>query len=245
MLQSKFKTLGHAGAIPLLSSEEMHECSIKLTPFLDKHKQAQEWYSQVDPINGAKGAVETLYDAHLKDPTIKELCLNRKLIELVTEIMGEDLVIWRTTFWVKQAGARRVEWHQDTYKEEQLGSFPNINAWIAFDETCEENCLWFTEGTHQEIIDLNLFKSIDYVNHLISSDQLPHPPVNPMNSITKVPLNAGECVIFDGRTLHGSPPNLTEKRRAGLVVRFIPKSYELSRYNGPLMDATTGEITGS
>jgi ectoine hydroxylase-related dioxygenase (phytanoyl-CoA dioxygenase family) len=45
--------------------------------------------------------------------------------------------------------------------------------------------------------------------------------------IRQVPLRAGECVMFDGRVLHGSPPNRTTKRRAGLVVRFVPHDLEL------------------
>ena len=40
-------------------------------------------------------------------------------------------------------------------------------------------------------------------------------------------LRAGEAVIYDGRLLHGSPPNLTPQRRLAFSAGFIPEEADL------------------
>ncbi|MCP4596862.1 phytanoyl-CoA dioxygenase family protein [Neptuniibacter sp.] len=237
-----FEANGFIGPETLFDQSTMTNIAEQISEFISQNKLSQDWYSAVKPQNIDEQPVETIYDAHWSVEEIKKLCTNNDLIAKLSELMSTELVIWRTTFWIKEPGARRVEWHQDTYKEEQLGSFPNINAWIALDEAPENNCLWFADSTHREIIDLDQFKQPNYVEQLMSGTKLPFPPVDPETTISKMPLQPGQCVIFDGRTLHGSPPNLSDKRRAGLVIRFIPKDYVLQGYNGKLMDSQGNEV---
>lgn len=235
-LKARFEREGFIGPVTLLGRSEMNAFSESLAGFITEGKQAQEWYSSVacsDADNQVP--VETLYDSHWQLDAVRKLCTRQGLISLLENLMGTELSIWRTTFWIKEPGARRVEWHQDTYKEERLGSFPNINAWVALDDAPEDNCLRFCNGTHKSIIDLSVFKDEDYVSYLKGSELLPPPPLGREVAITEVPLTAGQCVIFDGRTLHGSPPNKTTVRRAGIVIRFIPTGYELNGFSGKVM----------
>ena len=237
ILKDRFDTDGFVGPISLWKEDEMLSFSNTIHAFINNQKAAQDWYSSVVCEEAdSECPVETIYDAHWQSELIRNLCKQPQLIELLEGLMGAELCIWRTTFWIKEPGARRVEWHQDTYKEENLGSFPNINAWVALDEAPEDNCLWFCKGTHNSIIDLVTFKQETYVAALKQSEQLPFPPIHPQSEIIKMPLSAGQCVVFDGRTLHGSPPNKTAHRRAGIVIRFIPKNYKLSGFSGEVMN---------
>ena len=83
----------------------------------------------------------------------------------------------------------------------------------------------FVAGTHREIIALERFRDTEYVDRLKAGEELPDPPV--CGEVVPMPLKPGQCVLFDGRVLHGSPPNPRTQRRIGLVVRFIPRDLEL------------------
>lgn len=216
---------GFSKAIRVFSVEEIDNLNHKLNDFIQSNKVADRWFSVVDVKDDKNLDVETIYDAHLKRMDISNILKNRKILNIAERVLGGDVSVWRTTFWIKEPGARRVEWHQDTYKDEGFGSFPNVNLWLAFDYAEKDNCMWFAEETHHSIIDLSSFKKESYVNTLKQSPQLPEPPIAKI--VTKVKLDPGEGVFFDGKCLHGSPPNYSQHRRAGLVIRFIPKGYQL------------------
>ena len=50
-----------------------------------------------------------------------------------------------------------------------------------------------------------------------------------MASAVNIELEAGQMVIFDVSTVHGSWPNLTSKLRAGYAIRFFPASNHFDR----------------
>lgn len=214
---------GFSRPVRIFLQHEIDELNSSLGEFLKNNQRADSWYSAVDPEHGENRPVDTIYNAHFCRSDLSEFVANPNLVNVAKRVLHGNVSLWRTTFWIKEPGARRVEWHQDTYKDEGLGSFPNLNSWIALDYANEDNCLWFVGKTHSEIIDLNVFKNEPYLNDLKKSPDLPPPPL--VGDITKVALRPGECVFFDGRCLHGSPPNKSKNRRAGLVVRFIPEGY--------------------
>lgn len=101
------------------------------------------------------------------------LVKDRALHQLAEQLLGEPVAVWRSTFWIKPARARRTEWHQDTFKEEGFGWFPNVNAWIAIDDTDPDNGVRFVAGSQQQLIELTRFKQPSYLAQLQQSVQLP------------------------------------------------------------------------
>ena len=222
-----FASHGHFGPVTLMSPEEMGTLRKTISKLIDEKRETEKIYSAVTPENGPDDPVETIYDAHLYDEQVRRLATHPTLVALAESMLGSKVNLWRSTFWIKSPGARRLEWHQDTYKSEGLGSFPNINAWVTIDETTEDNCVWLVSGSHQSIIDLQTFKSPDYVEKLKTSPRLPEPPVGAPRGVAKMILKSGQCFLFDGRVLHGSQPNQSPGRRAGIVIRFIPENLVL------------------
>lgn len=225
--RDSFASHGHFGPVTLMSPEEMAGLRRAIARLIDEKRAAEKIYSAVAPENGPDDPVETIYDAHLIDESVRGLATHPALVALAESMLGSKVSLWRSTFWIKSPGARRLEWHQDTYKSEGLGSFPNINAWVAIDEATEDNCVWLVSGTHSSIIDLQTFKSPDYVSRLKASPRLPEPPVEAPLGVAKMILRPGQCFLFDGRVLHGSQPNQSPGRRAGIVIRFIPSGLTL------------------
>ncbi len=220
---SEFHKSGFIKPLTVASESEMSLVRDDLDAFIDTEKSPETFYSAVAPDEGADVAVETIYNAHQRNNRVASLAERPTL--WAEALLGGPVRVWRTTFWIKRAGARRVEWHQDTYKDEDLGSFPNVNAWIAIDDAPPDNCLSFLAGSHKSIIPLELFRAPAYVEALRSNGDLPNPPV--AGVVSQAPLRPGQCVLFDGRVLHGSAPNQTGRRRAGLVIRFVPRDLEL------------------
>lgn len=221
----EFAARGFTGPLTLMPELEMNRLVTELEPLIASERRPETYYSAVTPDTGRDEPVEAFYDAHRRNPLVRQLAMRTELAGWASAVLDGPVKVWRTTFWIKSPGARRIEWHQDTYKDEGLGSFPNANVWIALDEATMENCMRFVPGTHRDIIALDRFKSAGYLAQLREGEALPDPPVE--GRVTPMPLRPGQCVLFDGRVLHGSPPNLSAGRRVGLVVRFIPRDLQL------------------
>ncbi|MEZ5734584.1 MAG: phytanoyl-CoA dioxygenase family protein [Novosphingobium sp.] len=220
-----FSQHGFTGPLTLIGEPEMNRLVAELGPLIETERKPETYYSAVTPDVGNDEPVEAFYDAHHRDPLVRQLADRPEMADWASAVLDGPVRIWRTTFWIKTPGARRIEWHQDTYKDEKLGSFPNANVWIALDEATTQNCMCFVPGTHREIIALERFEEAGYIARLKRGEALPAPPVD--GDVVKMPLRPGQCVLFDGRVLHGSAPNLSANRRIGLVVRFIPQDLEL------------------
>ena len=230
----KFQRDGCVGPIETLLQKHKTALMAELEPLLALATQPEQMWSAVDAGGECLQPIYTLYDCHLDNAAVMRLVKDRALHQLAEQLLGEPVAVWRSTFWIKPARARRTEWHQDTFKEEGFGWFPNVNAWIAIDDTDPDNGVRFVAGSQQQLIELTRFKQPGYLAQLQQSVQLPAPPCHKPN-VVSFSLKCGECVLFDGRTLHGAHPNLTNKRRAGLAVRFIPARLQLPGFTGQLI----------
>lgn len=233
--RTDFERKGHFQPVTLFAEEEMGAMRAALEQLIEERKRAESSYSEVRAEGGDGDPIETIYDAHLTDPVVRRIATHPVLAALGRELLGGPAKVWRSTFWIKSPGARRLEWHQDTYKSEGFGSFPNLNAWIAIDATTEANAVRMASGTHRAIIDLAEFKRPDYVGRMQASPELPEPLAAPLG-VEKMVLRAGQAFVFDGRVLHGSPPNRADGRRAGIVIRLIPRDLVLPGLATPCIE---------
>jgi ectoine hydroxylase len=233
--QTTFAKKGYIAPVTLMTAGEMSTLRDSLDDLMKNQKNAEHSYSEVKVESGEKDPVETIYDAHLTNEDVKKLGTHPVIVKLAQKLLGGPVKLWRSTFWIKAPGARRLEWHQDTFKSEGFGSFPNVNVWVAIDPTNEENAVRMATGTHHQIIDLAEFKRPDYVAQMQNSPELPEPVFAPQG-VEKMILQAGQCFVFDGRVLHGSPPNPMEGRRAGIVFRYIPQGFNLPGLKTPCLN---------
>lgn len=228
-----FMANGYLGPVTLCTPGEM--AAIKgnhLDPLIDGSAEEETIASQVNPSKGHAKPLLTVYDRHLTHAAVFGLVAHPEIVKWAEILLARDILLWRSTFWIKQPGGRRLEWHQDTYKTEGFGSFPNLNAWIAVDEATVDNAVQLIPGSHRQIIPRETFADPAYVAGLTRDEALPPPPV-PHDRIVTMALQPGQCFLFDGRVLHGSHPNLGDRRRAGLVGRFIPATTHLAGLASP------------
>ena len=178
-------------------------------------------------------------DRHLDCESVYRLVQRPALTERLAQVLGPDLLLWRSQVFVKPPGAPAVTWHQaSTYLMERVfrpALFPpdinrlfQLGAWLAFDDVDRANgCLQFVPGSHRQIHTIRLGGKGD--GSFGRARFLIERPIDP-GEVVSMEMAAGQFVIFTEQTIHGSPPNRSGRRRGGMAFRVIPP--EVVAYGG-------------
>jgi len=143
-----------------------------------------------------------------------------ELLDIVEQLLGPDLICWGAHFFCKPGGdGLEVPWHQDG-KYWPIRPLATCTAWLALDDSTVENgCLRVVPGSHRmqsvyhHRLDERPGLAIDQVVDDERFDDAAAVPVE---------LEAGQLSIHDVYMIHGSGPNTSPRRRAGLAVRYMP-----------------------
>ena len=153
-------------------------------------------------------------------PWADGLARNPRILDVVEDLIGPDILIWTSTFFIKEAGAPTyAAWHQDGA---YFGHEPQdlVTAWVALTDASEEagciECLSF-EGNPRlyQHATLGLEDSINRAGQTI---------VEPLDDARPVamPLKAGSFSLHSYLSVHRSAPNRAGYRRVGLGLNFMP-----------------------
>ncbi len=178
-------------------------------------------------------------DRHLDSRTVYDLLTHPAITTRLTQILGPDVMIWRSSFFFKPPGAPETVWHRaEVFKEyvdhpilEQTGEESDLfqlTIWIALDEaTLENGCVQFIPGTHKQFFQTKIqvpgTEAEAFGNDktgLMGYDVQVDFELDP-SKVFSMECKPGEFFIFDQRTLHGSPANNSDKRRMGVNFRAI------------------------
>lgn len=228
-----------------------------------------------------------LRDWHLVDADLERLFTQDAIVGRVGQLLGPDLLLWRSKIFYKPPGADAIGWHQEwgKFDGEEIGnSTPSLQppvfgediwdltVWIALDDVTPENGpLQFAAGTNRTkvpwtkvpmtqsafyeepfeglskeqivartrnselLLDIDTDHWLDgydvdaaslpeLTEHLRRHfDELsakftefaPEP-----GSVATMEMPRGSFVIFSERTMHGSPPNNSDRRRMAVNCRI-------------------------
>jgi chlorinating enzyme len=178
-------------------------------------------------------------DKHLQDDELLSLYAHPAIVERMAQLLGPDLLLWRSQFFPKYPGMGGTGWHQATsYLNETFRTAtltpPNLRklfqltAWVAVsDSTVKNGCLRFIPGTHWELLPMEV-DEYDPVKHAGNKhDRFGTKVMRPAlgnleNRAVNMEMKAGEFVIFSERTMHGALPNITsDDARLGMSARYI------------------------
>jgi non-heme Fe2+,alpha-ketoglutarate-dependent halogenase len=175
-------------------------------------------------------------DLHLELPIILEFMSSPAILERAAQLLGPNLLSWRSQLFFKPSGGQEIQWHQaSTYMMEdylQPALIPpdrnelfQLTIWVALSPaTIENGCLQFVPGTHDRIRTIKFGgpRGFYHVNFRLEFD------FDPLR-VKHVEVNAGQFVIFSERVIHGSGPNQTDKTRYAFNYRLIPPSVRVYR----------------
>jgi non-heme Fe2+,alpha-ketoglutarate-dependent halogenase len=169
-------------------------------------------------------------DRHLESPLLGRLLADHGLVGRMTRLLGPDVLLWRSDFFVQGSGDLETQAHQDKQFsgkrdipaiERAGGGLPlNVTAWIALTPTDRRRGgLYLVPGSH-------------------AGGVLPEVAASPERSIfgkgrvlartfsdeerLEVAIRPGQFVVFSNLLVHGSyPVSEPAERRVAISARYV------------------------
>ena len=159
---------------------------------------------------------------HFTDPWLFRYLSDPRVLDVIEDLIGPDIVLWSSHFIAKPRGnGRAVPWHTDgAYWGKVLQPMQVVTLWLAVDESTRENgCMRVIPGSHRHgrVYGHRKDSRPDLALDLVLEDGQLDP-----NSARDVVLEAGQFSLHDVYLVHGSNPNRSTRRRAGVAIRFMP-----------------------
>ena len=165
----------------------------------------------------AGGDSYSISTAHMKHGRVYDLIHETRIVSLVRDVLGDDVIGWGSHFFCKMPhDGKSVAWHQDA-SYWPLTPSRTVTVWLAIDDADTENaCMRFIAGSHH----------FGHLTYRPSSDDegnvLNQTIENPLQYGMEVDdvLAAGEASLHSDLLLHGSEANGSDRRRCGLTLRY-------------------------
>ena len=232
---------GYIGPFTIISPEEAEVIREHLTQIQNTESSIYP-YSQkaftieADDRDKSKSKLRSNYetsllamnnrDRHLDNPQLLSLFQHPALTERCAQLLGENLLLWRSQFFPKAPGEKGTPFHQesaylfDNLKEPVV--YPTnteelfqLTCWIALTKATKENgCMTVVKRTLQQIHPLkisqahNTNQSEDEEKRFGTTKIQVDYPID-QNQVQSIEMQAGQFFIFCERSLHGSLPNIT------------------------------------
>ena len=167
---------------------------------------------------------------HFADPWLFRYLADDRVLDVIQDFIGPDIVLWSSHFIAKPRGdGRAVPWHTDgAYWNKRLDPMRVITLWLAVDEsTIENGCMRVIPGSHRKFrAHIDAYQAVDRAQNVFSS-RIPPEMIEEERAVN-LDLAVGECHFHDAWTIHGSNPNHSEKRRCGYTMRYMPANAVMS-----------------
>ncbi len=179
----------------------------------------------------------TFIDRHLDNSKIRDLFKQPEITERCAQLLGPDLILWRSAFFNVSPHSKGTHFHQNStwlyqdLKESVVNPLRTdelfqITCWVALTEANEKNgCMTLIPGTHKEMVPLKLGEKSIYEakKYRLYGNSFFADLDYPIESAKKsfIEMKAGQLFLFCERVLHGSADNSTDNSRWGISGRFV------------------------
>lgn len=150
-----------------------------------------------------------------RSEAVRRFATQGRHVDAVIDLLGPNVALTHQQFVTKLPDGddttSEISLHQDNGYG-RLDPPTDVTVWVALHDTDESNgCLVVIPGSHE----------LGVLEHARArvNPFLREVGVDPDGAIA-VPMKAGEAIAFTGQTVHGSGPNLTDRARVGLFVRY-------------------------
>jgi len=212
----QYKDLGYVAPIDILSLEEAKEIKTEIE-YIEK-----KWPDELIGLGRN--------NIHYISPVFDKVCHNSKILDVVEDIIGKNILVGGTTLFIKEPDHKGyVSWHQDA---KYIGFEPHnwVTAWLAITDSNEENgCMRMWPGTHKEKIREHKDR-FDKYNLLTRGQTVQNVPLK--DTVPNI-LRAGQLSLHHPMIVHGSGLNKSNSRRIGFVIQS---------YIGTNVDQVIGKV---
>jgi ectoine hydroxylase-related dioxygenase (phytanoyl-CoA dioxygenase family) len=166
-----------------------------------------------------------------------DLARDPELVELVSGVIGDDVILWGCHVFCKPAGdGYETPWHQDGHYW-PIRPLANCTVWVALEDSDAGNgCLRVIPGSHRE---RRLHDHLHEDRADLTLQQRLAPGTFDEATAADVELVAGQMSLHDVYMVHGARPNTSNRRRTGVALRYMPSNSVFDRSLKPV-DGKTG-----
>jgi len=159
--------------------------------------------------------VSKIFILHDWDPVFGAFARDRRLVAVITELLGPDVDCFLSQFIFKNPGAIGQPWHQDSLY------FPfepdrQVGIWVAVtDATPTNGPLSVLPGSHREPVH-------EHVPDRRPDANLGYTEIVDMDfsAAERVLMRAGDVLVFDSHLMHCSTDNESDGARAAMVYHY-------------------------
>lgn len=159
----------------------------------------------------------SISSAHMKYGPVYDILTNKKIVDFVSDLLGDNVIGWGSHFFCKMPGdGKAVAWHQDA-SYWPLTPSKAVTVWLAIDDADEENaCMRFIAGSHHH--GHMTYRPSSSDDHNVLNQTIDNP--EQYGRVVWNPLPAGWASIHSDLLLHGSEVNRSTRRRCALTLRY-------------------------
>lgn len=154
------------------------------------------------------------FDRHLDRRLVYELCTLPQVICPIKQILGDDVMLFRTQFFEKPPHGPEIPWHQESYFWGVEKGF--VTMWLAVDEATPDNgALRVITGSHSHTRE---HLPVPANSHYWSTFTRAAVPAE-SDRVVDCSMPAGHFMLFDN-LLHNSPYNSSSLPRLSFTARY-------------------------
>lgn len=185
-------------------------------------EETRSYRAKLEEFERSQGEVRNkrMFKTHLILTWVDEIIRHPKVLDAVESILGPNLLCWNTHWFIKNPGDERyISWHQDlTYWH--LEPDEAITAWIALSPaTVASGAMRMVPGTqNREVVE---HRDTWSGKSMLTRGQEIAVEVDEKDAVDVV-LQSGEMSLHHHKIFHASNANVSDDRRIGLAIRYIP-----------------------
>ncbi|GAA4343613.1 phytanoyl-CoA dioxygenase family protein [Pigmentiphaga soli] len=206
----RYRHDGFLFPLPALDAEEAHGY-LGLLDRIEAHAGS----SLSLPANG-----QWRSSPHIYLPEFDRLVRDPRILDVIEDLLGPDLLVFTSTFFIKEAGsATFAAWHQDsTYFG--LAPHEHVTAWLALsDASAQAGCMEVL-SSHGQPRQMH-HAAARLANSINGAGQAIVEPLDDSQGVL-MELKAGEFSLHNTLCPHRSSPNRSSHRRVGFGISYIP-----------------------
>lgn len=150
------------------------------------------------------------------------LARDPEVIELVSGVLGEDLILWGCHVFCKlPAEGYETPWHQDGHYW-PIRPLATCTVWVALEPSLRSNgCLRVVPGSHAaQTLHPHLHEDR---TDLTLNQRLAAGAFDEADAVD-IELQAGQMSLHDVYMIHGANANRSPQRRTGVALRYMPST---------------------
>ena len=202
----QFEDDGYYFPVDILGADEVADVRGRLEAFE---------VSQGAPLNGLQRN-----KTHLLFKWLDDLVHDARIVDIMEDILGPDILCWNTLSWTKEPGmGQYVSWHQDSNYWGLAGG-EVVTAWLALSDASEQaGCMRVLPGTH--LGPPLKHEDLYHEDNMLTRGQEITQGIDEEKAVA-MPLKAGQMSLHNIRLAHASGPNLSADRRIGISFHYMP-----------------------